>query len=271
MSICHVCPHHCDITEGHVGFCGARRCVNGTVICDNYGYLTSMALDPIEKKPLNRFMSGTNVLSVGSYGCNLRCAFCQNHDISMRRTSDHARYVSPDELIDTALSLRNRGNIGVAYTYNEPLIGYEYICDCSVLAHTHGLKNVVITNGYIDERPLVELLPHIDALNIDYKGGAAFYKRIRGDVDVVRRSIALAAQWCHVEVTTLVIPDENDTLDDILEIAQFLASVDARIPLHISRYFPRYQYDKPATDVDTIYALADAARDVLQYVWTGNC
>ncbi len=273
-TVCRICPHHCAIEEGRRGLCRAREARDGEVICANYGQVTSLALDPIEKKPLRRFHPGSTILSVGSYGCNLRCPFCQNCDIAQ---SDGSKLtlerITPEELIDTAVSLQSRGNIGVAYTYNEPLVGYEFVLDCAKLAHERGLVNVVVTNGYICAKPLQELLPYIDAMNIDLKGFTErFYHKLGGDLETVRQTIALAAKSCHVEVTTLVIPGENDSEEEMRELVKWLASVNKDIPLHISRFFPRYQMlDKPATPVDTIYKLAKIAHEHVSYVYTGNC
>ena len=174
MAVCKVCFRHCNIPEGGLGFCGARTCTDGEVVAANYGRVTSLALDPIEKKPLARFMPGSMILSAGSYGCNLRCPFCQNYQISWSeeayRFADRAEYISPDELARIALACRDRGNIGVAFTYNEPLIGYEYIRDTAKLVHEQGMVNVIVTNGTADLQVLSELAPYIDAMNIDLKG-----------------------------------------------------------------------------------------------------
>ena len=271
---CEICPHHCRLDPGQTGFCGARTNLEGKVVCTNYGRLTSIALDPIKKKPLARFLPGSAVLSVGSYGCNLHCPFCQNYSISMA-DGQHAltTYMSPEELVRQAASLRQRGNIGIAYTYNEPLIGYEYVADCGRLAHDVGLKNVVVSNGYICREPLGRLLPLIDAMNIDLKGFTeTFYKKLGGDLETVKQSIALASQHCHLEVTTLIVPGENDSPDEMDRLSGWLSGIGAEIPLHISRFFPMYQYaDKSATPVHDIYSLADIAGKHLRYVYTGNC
>ncbi len=271
---CSVCPHSCVIEEGHVGFCGARRSAGGKVTADNYGLVTSMALDPIEKKPLYHFHPGSYILSVGSYGCNLRCPFCQNHEISM---ADKARagteYISPEQLVEYALKLKPRGNIGIAFTYNEPLIGYEYVRDCAETAKQHGLKIVLVSNGYVNEQPLKDLLPVIDAMNIDLKAFTEeFYRKLGGHIEPVKQSIAIASKQCHVEVTTLIVPGENDTPEEMRALSAWLAGVDENIPLHISRFFPRYKMaDIDATPVDTVYSLADIARENLKYVHEGNC
>ena len=272
--ICELCFHHCDLFEGQTGFCRARACRDGVIVPLNYGKVTSLALDPIEKKPLRRFHPGSMILSVGSFGCNLRCPFCQNHEISMSGDGElETAGGSPEALASKALELRPYGNIGVAYTYNEPLIGYEYVRDCAALVHERGMVNVLVTNGTIEEAPWRELLPLIDAANIDLKGFAPeWYGRLGGDLETVKRSIVLAAERCHVEVTTLLIPGENDSEEEIRSLAQWLASVDRNIPLHLSRFFPRYRMtDRSPTPEERVYRLADIAREYLAFVYTGNC
>lgn len=269
---CGICPHDCVIAEGQKGFCGARSNQGKQIVADNYGIITSIALDPIEKKPLRRFMPGHNVLSVGSYGCNLRCSFCQNYSISMATANKNYLTITPAQLVEKALELLSAGNIGLAYTYNEPLIGYEFVMDCARLAKESGLKNVVVTNGYINPKSLQELLPYIDALNIDLKGFTAdFYRQLGGDLEAVKKSIALAAAAAHTEVTTLIIPGKNDDAKTMAAQAQWLAQVDCEIPLHITRFFPAYQmsYEKP-TPVATLHNLAEIAGRYLKYVYVGN-
>jgi len=247
--------------------------ISGTVTCENYGKLSAMALDPIEKKPLYQFHPGSKILSVGSYGCNLRCVFCQNNEISMASPEKiHTDQVMPEKLVDYALKTRNRGNIGIAYTYNEPLVSYEFVRDCAALAREDGLKNVVVTNGYICSEPLVQLLPYLDAMNIDLKAFTEeFYHKMRGDLETVKASITLAAKECHVEVTTLIIPGENDSEDEMEKLSSWLASINPEIPYHISRFFPRFEMqDRGPTPLDTIYRLADVARKHLKYVYEGN-
>ena len=271
---CRICPHCCHIEEGHLGLCKARTNRNGEIISENYGKLTSVALDPIEKKPLYHFHPGSRILSIGSYGCNLNCSFCQNCDISMVSGAEiETEEVSVEEVVAKAKALRPMGNIGIAFTYNEPLIGFEFVRDCAVLAKAEGLHNVVVTNGYICEEPLLELLPYIDAWNIDLKGfSEEFYHRLRGDLATVKRTIEIAAAHNHVEVTTLIIPGENDSDEEMLELSDWLAGIRQDIPLHISRFFPRWRMqDKKATPVTKIYHLADLARKNLKYVHEGNC
>jgi pyruvate formate lyase activating enzyme len=269
---CPVCPHGCILSDGQTGLCGARKNEGGEVRCINYGKITSCALDPIEKKPLMRFYPEAAILSVGSFGCNLRCGFCQNHQISMASPDENVNvYIPPAELVEKALEFKEYGNIGIAFTYNEPLIGIEYVEDCSVLAHEKNLKTVLVTNGYICDEPFKRILPRIDALNIDLKGFTGdFYKKLGGDLETVKRTIMTAAGRAHVEITTLVIPGENDGEDEMAEMTSWIAGIDASIPLHLSRFFPRYKYSGRPTPVETLNKLADIARKKLKHVYIGN-
>ena len=286
MAVCEVCFRRCAVEEGKTGFCGVRTCRNGAVVSDNYGRVTSLALDPIEKKPLHRFHPGSRILSVGSYGCNLRCPFCQNHEISWSaramRYRERAEFISPEELAETAAYYRDRGNIGIAFTYNEPLVGYEYVRDTARLVHAMGMKNVLVTNGTASLQVLEELEPYIDAMNIDLKGFTDRYYTdvLKGSRQMVMDFIARAAQICHVELTTLIIPGENDTEEEMREISRWIAGLGdvyggrsgREIPLHISRFFPQFRMtDRPATDVRLIYRLAGIAGGQLAYVYPGNC
>ncbi len=282
MSECRVCFRHCRIKEGSLGFCGGRIARNGKVEAFNYGRITGLALDPIEKKPLARFFPGSLILSAGSFGCNLRCPFCQNHDISWskeaRRYAEADETLSPKELTDIAFRTRDRGNIGIAFTYNEPLIGYEYVRDTAILAKNAGLKTVMVTNGTAELPVLSELAPWIDAMNIDLKGFTDQYYRtvLGGDFGQVRSFIEEAVKHAHVELTTLIVPGENDSEAEMRElsswISQFQNPDGESVPLHVSRFFPRFQMtDRNATDVRTVYRLAEIARENLEYVYTGNC
>lgn len=269
---CGVCWRHCLIPEGDFGFCRARTTSCGVVVAENYGKLTSLALDPIEKKPLSRFHPGSFILSAGSYGCNMTCPFCQNfeiaHDSQARRRSAS---VLPDELVERALSLRSRGNIGIAFTYNEPLVGYEYVRDTAALARREGLETVVVTNGQIDPGPLDELLPLISAWNIDLKSfNGENYKKLGGSLDVTLRTIERAADTSHVEVTTLVVPGLSDDEEAMEREAAYLASINRGIVLHLSRYFPCWQYNVPATPRKTLYKLRDIAEKHLPFIVLGN-
>lgn len=270
---CTLCFHHCQLDEGQTGFCRARAGRGDKIVPLNYGRLTSLALDPIEKKPLRRFHPGSQILSVGSFGCNLRCPFCQNASIAQVGSEAPTHKMTPEELASLARELVPRGNIGVAYTYNEPLVGYEYVLDCAERIHQAGLLNVLVSNGTIEEKSWRELLPLIDAANIDLKGfNDSWYRSLSGDLATVKRNIILAAEHCHVEVTTLIIPGSNDSPAEMQAEAKWLAAINPNIPLHISRFFPRHHMtNHPPTPVDTIYHLADIAREHLQYVYTENC
>lgn len=272
--ICDVCPHHCRVGEGQTGRCGARKNVRGELVCDNYGKVTSLMLDPIEKKPLRRFHPGSRILSIGSYGCNLSCPFCQNHEISMPEPGREPGYgvALPEEIKEFALKYVSEGNIGVAFTYNEPLIGYEFVRDTAKLVHEAGLKNVVVTNGCVELRILEEILPYIDAMNIDLKGFTeGYYKMVGGDLETVKGFIEKAVLGCHVELTTLIVPGENDSEEDMDREARWIASLSGDIPLHITRFFPRYKMkDKMPTEPESIYRLKEIAERHLKYVYTGN-
>ena len=286
MAKCDVCFRHCVIAEGKLGFCGARTCENGKVVQANYGRITSLALDPIEKKPLNRFYPGSLILSAGSYGCNLRCPFCQNYEISWseeaRKFAKTADVCTPEDLARAAAYYQNQGNIGIAFTYNEPLIGYEFILDTAKLIKKLGMKTVLVTNGTAELNVLEKLAPYIDAMNIDLKGFTDRYYRevLKGDRKMVMDFIARAAQVCHVEVTTLIIPGENDSEEEMDALSSWIAGltdehgrrIGQSIPLHISRFFPRFHMqDRRATEVKLVYRLAEVARRNLTYVYTGNC
>lgn len=282
MAECGVCFRHCNIADGKTGFCGARTATNGIVTALNYGRITSLALDPIEKKPLARFFPGSMILSAGSFGCNLRCPFCQNSDISWSEEAWHFAYTaetfSPEELVDLAIKKRTRGNIGIAFSYNEPLVGYEFVRDTAKLSNEAGLKNVVVTNGTAELSVLEEIIPYIDAMNVDLKGYTERYygKVLGGNFKQVLSFIESAAGRCHLELTTLIVPGENDSDAEMREIARFVSGLKnpdgAEVPLHISRFFPRFHMqDRDATPVKTIYHLASVARETLKYVYTGNC
>ncbi len=275
-TICQVCMHHCALEPGQTGLCGARKNESGEIICENYGMITSKALDPIEKKPLHDFHPGSMILSVGSYGCNLRCPFCQNHEISMAgRETSGAEYVSPRQLADTALTWKEQkraGNIGVAYTYNEPLVGWEFVRDTARLVREYGMVNVLVTNGTATQGVLEELLPWVDAMNIDLKGfRQEYYRKLGGDLETVKAFIARAAESCHVELTTLIVPGENDSPEEMEAQAKWISGIHPAIPLHIIRFFPRYRMlDREATDVQQLYRLAREAGKYLEKVYVGN-
>ena len=274
--LCDVCPKFCKLREGQIGFCRARSNIGGKIVPINYGQATSLALDPIEKKPLMRFCPGTYILSYGSYGCNLRCPYCQNASISMAGPDNCPhRLITPEGLTDLAVDLSKQepGNIGVAFTYNEPTVCFEFIRDTSKLLHEAGLKSVVVTNGGLVRKYADELLPHVDALNIDLKGFSnEFYRYVKGEFDTVKEFTKAAVEHkCHVELTTLVIPTKNDDPEEIGREVEWIASISPEIPLHLSRFFPRYKVDDlPPTPAETIYRLKDIAEKKLKYVYTGN-
>ena len=273
-AVCPVCPHHCLLAEGQTGRCRARKNRNGKIVSINYGKLTSLMLDPIEKKPLRRFFPGSRILSVGSFGCNLACPFCQNYEISMADSRQaHWREAAPEALAGLAQEYQSRGNIGVAFTYNEPLVGYEFVRDTARLVRERGMKNVLVTNGCAELSVLEELLPYVDAMNIDLKGFAGeWYERLGGDLETVKRFIARAAQDCHVELTTLIVPGENDSEEEMEREARWIASLDRKIPLHVTRFFPQYRMaDKAPTPVERVYRLRNTAAQWLRYVYVGNC
>lgn len=288
--ICQVCMHNCRLKPGQTGLCGARKRVGDEIRCENYGKLSAVALDPIEKKPLRMFEPGSMVLSVGSFGCNLKCPFCQNHEISMMRADtkqpgDRQRTIatlSAQELVKKACMYRPQGNIGVAYTYNEPLVGWEYVRDTAKLVKQAGMKNILVTNGTASLAVLEELLPYIDAMNIDLKGfQSSYYRKLGGDLQTVKEFITRAVVGCHVELTTLVVPGETDRIEDMEAQAQWIASLPhaggksgglGQVPLHVTRFFPRYRMaDRRATPVQTVYRLAETAGKYLEHVFVGNC
>lgn len=273
---CSLCPRHCRIMPGKAGYCGTRFHDGTELIAINYGQVIACHLDPIEKKPLQTFFPGSWILSVGSFGCNFGCPFCQNHELSMWRPDAHhllpkgAAAVSPEDLVASARRLKN--NLGLAFTYNEPTTWFEYIRDCAPLIRQEGMKLVLVTNGYIEEAPFQELLPFIDAMNIDLKTIRPEQARIMnsGDPEAVLRTIAAAAPKCTVEVTTLLVTNLTDDPEMVGELAARLAAIDPNMVLHLSRYFPAYRYDEPPTPIQRIREAAASARRHLRNVTVGN-
>lgn len=269
--ICDNCPHNCDLGEDRTGICHARSARDGKIICDNYGYVTSLALDPIEKKPLKMFHPSALILSVGSYGCNMDCPWCQNDSISRGRVT--CDKLTPAELIDIAIETKNRGNIGIAYTYNEPSVGYEFVRDCAMMATAKGLVNAVVSNGMLSRTRFDALLPYIDAYNIDLKTpDEKAYSSIGGDLDLILANIRSAHDFGrHIELTTLVVPRFNDTYEDIDHITSLVANIYPSIPLHITRFFPagRMKEYEP-TRLDLLYEFRERAKGRLQNVFLGN-
>ena len=264
---CDLCPHRCRIGEGKAGICGIRENRGGLLYAATYGKAAAVAVDPVEKKPLFHFHPGKPILSIGSVGCNFRCEFCQNWHMVLRQVplSD----VRIQELVRLA---REEGSIGIAYTYNEPLIQFEFVLDCSKAFRDAGMKNVLVTNGYINPDPLAELLPCVDAMNIDLKSmDPSFYRKVcGGDLDPVLATIRTAAKETHVELTTLLYTGHNDADGQIRKVVDFVAETDPEIPLHFSRYFPHHRATAPPTPPDRLVAAFRAARERLPYVYVGN-
>ena len=269
---CGVCMHKCSLSEGSHGFCGVRTLRDGKVYPDNYGYITALALDPIEKKPLKRFHPGSYILSIGSYGCNLCCPFCQNHDISQAKSPEeaYARQTTPEELCSIVVS--EEKTIGLAYTYNEPLIGYEFVRDCAKLIHEAGKYNVLVSNGEATLEVLDEIIPFIDAMNIDLKGFKdEIYASYGGSLDMVKGFIERSFASSHVEITSLIVPGMNDSKEDMEQEAKWIASLNPDIPLHITRYFPQYKMrDRAPTSIPLMKDLSEIASKYLNYVYLGN-
>ncbi|GAB4266487.1 MAG: AmmeMemoRadiSam system radical SAM enzyme [Candidatus Rifleibacteriota bacterium] len=255
--------------EGETGLCLSRGVRGGNLLLFNYAKIVAANLDPIEKKPLYHFFPGRPILSIGSYGCNLRCKFCQNSDIS--QFEQPSQILSPESLVQKAFEIE--GNIGVAFTYNEPGIWYEYICDSAKLLKDANLKTVLVTNGYLCHEPFKKLCKVADAMNIDLKAFQNdFYRdECGGDLENVKRNIILAYEaGVHIEITNLVITSLNDDENKFREMVDWLAALSTEIPLHISRYFPRYLETAPATPPATIHNFVLIAREKLQFVYAGN-
>jgi pyruvate formate lyase activating enzyme len=266
--ICHLCPFNCRLRVDQQGICKSRFNREGELVTDNYGELVTLAVDPIEKKPLYHFYPGTDILSTGPNSCNFKCLNCQNWTISQKKTSTF--YVAPEKLVETAL---NQDSLGVAFTYTEPLMWFEYIRDAAPLLRQEGLKTVLVSNGYISPEPLEELLPVVDAANIDLKSmSPEFYRKIcKGKLQPVLDNIKrMAASDMHLEITNLVIPGKNDSEEELTELVSFVASLSDRIPLHFSAYFPNYLMDTSATTPDILLKARDIARRKLKYVFLGN-
>jgi pyruvate formate lyase activating enzyme len=265
---CGLCPHNCHISEGQSGTCGVRRNRKGKLYSEIYGQLTSVAMDPIEKKPLYHFYPSSSILSIGTRGCNMKCPYCQNWHIS-QDLSVPVNSCSPEEIADAA---SRKDSIGIAYTYSEPLIWFEYVLDTSRIISERGLKNVLVTNGFINRGPLDELLQYTDAMNIDLKSfNPETYKKVqKATREGVTSTIEQAHGRCHIEITTLIVTGINDTLREMKEIIDFISSIDKNIPWHISRYHPSYKYNAPATDIDFMMKVCDQAEKKLSYVYCGN-
>lgn len=273
-STCHVCPHRCSLSSGQTGLCRARQNKDGRIVPVSCGALTAVALDPIEKKPLARFMPGKRILSVGGFGCNMRCSFCQNHDISQIGIDGAFRIekMRPSELCGLAVRLAaSDNNAGVAFTYNEPLITYEYLLETAKLVKQAGLVNVIVTNGNINMEILDEVLPYVDAMNIDLKVfSEEGYRTLGGDFETVKAFIKKAADSAHVELTTLIVPGLNDSEEEMDMEAAWIAEMNPDITLHITRYFPQFKMTAPPTDIKVMHRMQDIASKYLRFVFLGN-
>lgn len=267
---CSLCPHHCRLQEGQSGLCQVRVNYAGKLITTNFGEISSLALDPIEKKPLFHFYPGSIILSAGSFGCNLACSFCQNYTIAHGIPT--TRYLEPEQLVEIANRNRNEGSIGLAFTYNEPSIWYEYILATAPLLREQGLKTVLVSNGYLEKEPLERLLPYIDAFNIDVKAfNDRFYPQMcRGQLSAVKDTVERVIGRTHVEITTLLITGVNDGEEEIRDLSRWIASLDPDTVLHLSRYHPAYRLNLPPTPEKTIRKARDIAREYLNFVYTGN-
>jgi pyruvate formate lyase activating enzyme len=265
---CGLCPHNCIIKPDKTGICGVRKNIHGKLYTLIYGEVTGLAMDPIEKKPLYHFYPGSRIISIGTKGCNFKCSFCQNWHISQDLKA-HTTYYSPEAIIDMALQ---NNSVGIAYTYSEPSIWFEYVLDCSVLARKQGFKNVLVTNGFINKEPLSELLPYTDAMNIDLKSfkESTYTKIEKGKLENVLTTIKIASEKCHVELTTLVVTGINDDISEMRDIIEWISSVNKNIPWHVSRYSPNFKYDAPPTDVEFIVKVCEEASKKLNYVYSGN-
>lgn len=271
---CLLCPHYCSIGEGKSGICGVRRNNGGKIELQTYGVLSACSLDPVEKKPLYHYFPGYNILSVGSYGCNMRCDFCQNYNIS--QTGYEAELsrskTSPEDLVIKAE--RAERNIGLAFTYNEPVIWFEYMRDAALLAKNRGLYTIMVSNGYVNKEPLSEIIDFIDAFNIDLKAfNDAFYKKMTGaGIEPVKKALKMIARSDrHLEITTLVIPGLNDSEKEMKDESEWIASeLGKDTPLHLSRYFPMYKRNNPITSDETLLRLHEIASRILDHVYIGN-
>lgn len=267
---CRLCPHHCRLKAGQRGLCRVRINEEGVLYTMNYRKITSAALDPIEKKPLYHFYPGKLILSVGTFGCNLFCPFCQNY--SLAHGEPPTELLDEEALVELADHYEAQGSIGVAFTYNEPSIWYEYVYQAAMQLREADHQVVLVTNGYIEAKPWHELLPLINAVNIDVKAfNPMFYRHhCHGDLELVKKRVEEAARETHVEITYLLIPGENDSAEEIKALAGWLASINPNIPLHISRYHPAYKFNLEATPLESLYTAYDITRKHLNYVYLGN-
>jgi len=266
---CLLCPHNCLLPEGRVGLCGVRQNQKGKLYSLIYGEVTSIALDPIEKKPLYRFHSGESILSLGTKGCNLSCAFCQNWNIS-KDLNVSTQSLTSEFIVDRAKQLKS---FGLAYTYNEPFIWYEFVLDTAKLAKQKGLENVLVTNGFVNLDPLRKILPFIGGMNIDIKSiDDDFYiKNCSGRLSPVLEVIKESSKHCHIELTNLVVTSLNDKQENFVKLVDWIyENLGDSVPLHFSRYSPCYKLDFPPTPIPTLKRAEEIAKKKLKFVYLGN-
>ncbi|MCK5052557.1 MAG: AmmeMemoRadiSam system radical SAM enzyme [Candidatus Cloacimonetes bacterium] len=264
---CDLCPHNCVISPGKIGICRARKNIDGVLYAINYGETITISIDPMEKKPLYHYHPGKSILSIGPNSCNFSCKFCQNYQSSQLEVPTTT--ITPDKLVELCKS----HNCGfVAFTYTEPTTWFEFILDSSKLLKENGIKTVMVTNGFINQEPLKELLPYIDAMNIDLKAfDEKFYKTIcNGSLQPVLDTIITASNRCHIEITNLIITDENDSEKQINDLVDFVANINPDIPLHFSRYYPTYKMENPPTSVSKLEMAKEIAEKKLNFVYLGN-
>jgi pyruvate formate lyase activating enzyme len=271
---CLLCPWFCELKPGQTGVCKVRENIDGLLTTHVYNQVAALGTDSIEKKPLYHFFPGKNILSVGEVGCNLHCSFCQNHHISQCYAKNFNAFhaITSEQILKVAQNTGN--NVGLAYTYNEPFTFYEFMFDMAKPAKEINLKNVVVSNGYINPEPLKEILPLIDAFNIDLKAfDNDFYTTFtKGRLEPVLETLQLiAANQNHLEITNLIIPGLNDDDKKFEEMVKWIAGeLGPHIPLHLSRYFPQYQLVLPPTPIEKLHHLYAVAQHYLHHVYLGN-
>jgi pyruvate formate lyase activating enzyme len=269
---CRLCPHFCKIASGRKGICGVRKNTGEKIELMTYGVISGQSLDPVEKKPLYHFFPSHNILSIGSYGCNMRCDFCQNWHISQKSAESFSPDSDPDKItMECASSFKN---IGLAFTYNEPVIWFEFMRDTAIRIKEKGFYTVMVSNGYVNKDPLNEITGFIDAFNIDLKAfNESFYKKLTGaDLESVKDTLKqIAKTGKHLEITTLIIPGRNDSGKEMEAEAEWISGeIGEETPLHLSRYFPMYKRDDPATPQATLSGLFEIASKHLKHVYMGN-
>lgn len=265
---CRLCPHNCVVADGKFGICSVRTAKNGKLFVNDFGAVSAVAIDPIEKKPLYHFFPGDKILSIGSYGCNLRCPYCQNYSIS-QAIQNKEKIISSNEIISIAIE----NNIDLlAFTYSEPLVRYEFCLETAILAKESGIKTVMVTNGMINEKPLKKIVPYIDAWNIDLKtSNSRTFKTIhKGNLNTVIKNIEYISKYSHIEITDLLVTGINDEFEDYKGVINIISKIDKNIPIHFSKYYPAYKYFEKETDDEIMENALLEASKYLNYVYAGN-